>query len=183
MPAFASLNNEQIADIIAFLQYRIKHQSQYPGEDYPMERLLVGNAAAGRAYFFGAGGCSSCHSPTGDLAGIATRLRPVDLQQRILLPHESRRSHAGAPPPGRVSVHLSNGQTIEGELVTVDEFHVALRDQQGWYHSWPRDQVTFEIKDPLAAHQTLLSKLTDADIHNLFAYLATLKSPEAVVTK
>jgi cytochrome c oxidase cbb3-type subunit III len=31
------------------------------------------------------------------------------------------------------------------------------------------------IKDPLAAHRELLQKYTDADMHNLLAYLVTLK--------
>jgi hypothetical protein len=77
--------------------------------------------------------------------------------------------------PRRVTVHLKTGATLEGELAGLDEFHVALRDSQGWYHSFPRDQVTFEIHDPLAAHRALLSKLTDREIHDLFAYLSTLK--------
>lgn len=74
-----------------------------------------------------------------------------------------------------VTVTLSSGEKIQGKLVHVDEFNVALRDASGWYRSFSRSQVRVNIHDPLAAHQALLSKLTPDDMHNLFAYLETLK--------
>jgi cytochrome c oxidase cbb3-type subunit 3 len=166
MPAFATLSDGQINDIIAFLHDRIKNQSVEPGGDYPLARLLVGNADAGRAFFAGAGGCSSCHSPTGDLKGIATRLKPLDLQQRMLMPETG---------PPTATVHPKGGSTVEGRLAALDEFRIALRDAQGWYRSFDRNQVTFEIKDRRAAHHALLPKWTDTEIHDAFAYLETLK--------
>jgi len=38
-----------------------------------------------------------------------------------------------------------------------------------------RDRVKVELRDPLTAHRELLDKLTQADVHNLFAYLENLK--------
>jgi cytochrome c oxidase cbb3-type subunit 3 len=35
--------------------------------------------------------------------------------------------------------------------------------------------VKLEVHDPLAAHRELTGKYTDADLHNLFAFLETLK--------
>ncbi|HJY07848.1 MAG TPA: c-type cytochrome, partial [Bryobacteraceae bacterium] len=169
MPAFSTLKQDQIDDIVAFLHHQVYeaiHSSHVPG-DYPLAKLLTGNADAGKAYFNGVGGCSGCHSVTGDLAGIATKYSPIDLQQHMVYPsREDKRTAV---------VTLSNGQKYEGKVVHTDEFRIGIIAQDGWYHSWPKDQVNADIHDPLAAHRELMQKYTDADIHNLFAYLETLK--------
>jgi cytochrome c oxidase cbb3-type subunit III len=167
MPAFP-YNNEQVADIAAFLheQLAVALRSNHVPGDYPLAKLLTGNADAGKAYFNGAGGCNACHSPTGDLAGIAKKYSPINLEARFLYPSGVRRS---------VTVTLPSGEKASGTLAHLDEFSVALRDGTGWYRSWPRDQVKVEVKDPLEKHRELLGKYTDADVHNLFAYLETLK--------
>ncbi len=173
MPAF-QLSDGQIAAVIAFLRQRIAESlrsSSGPGRDYPAARLLTGNASAGEAFFAGAGGCTACHSATGDLAGIASRLAPVALQQNMLYP---RRRKAAS-----VTVHLADGQTIAGELAREDEFNLALRDADGWYHSFSRAEVKAEVRDPMAAHRALLGSITPAELHDLYAYLATLKQPAA----
>jgi cytochrome c oxidase cbb3-type subunit 3 len=128
--------------------------------------LLTGNAAAGKAYFNGAGGCSHCHSPSGDLAGIAKKYSPADLQARFLYPPNV---------PKTATVTSASGQRINGELVYQDAFSIALKGRDGWYRSWPRDKVTVQIHDPLAAHLELLHKYTEKDVHDLFAYLETLQ--------
>ena len=56
-----------------------------------------------------------------------------------------------------------------------DEFSLALRDASGWYHSWPRAQVQAKVDDPLEAHRKLLERYSDSNVHDLFAYLETLK--------
>jgi cytochrome c oxidase cbb3-type subunit 3 len=72
-------------------------------------------------------------------------------------------------------VTTPSGEQVSGKLAHLDEFSVALRDAGGWYHSWPRAEVKVSVQDPLQAHRELLSQYTDADIHNLFAYLETLR--------
>jgi len=76
-----------------------------------------------------------------------------------------------------VTVTLPSGQKISGTLDRIDDFIVSLRDDAGTYRSFTRDGATpnVEIRDPLKAHRDLLSKYTDADIHNVTAYLVTLK--------
>ena len=74
-----------------------------------------------------------------------------------------------------VTVTLPSGQQISGTLAQMDEFNVALRDGTGWYRSWPRDRVNVEVRDPMEKHRDLLHQYTDADVHNIFAYLETLK--------
>jgi len=74
-------------------------------------------------------------------------------------------------------VTLPTGESFTGPLERIDDFNIAMRDSAGDYHSFTRDGATpkVEVHDPLKAHLDLLSKYTDADIHNLTAYLVTLK--------
>ena len=170
MPSFATMKDDQIADIVAFLHHQAlaaRRSSHVPG-DYPLAKLLTGNAEAGKAFFAGEGGCAQCHSASKDLAGIATKYSPLDLQQNMVYP-ENKSIHKTAV------VTLQGGQKFEGTVVHEDEFEIALTCQDGWYRSWPIDSVTVTVHDPLAAHRELMSKYTDADMHNLFAYLETLK--------
>lgn len=167
MPGFP-LPGNTIQDIVAFLHARVEEsmRSSRVGSDYPIERLLTGNAEAGKAYFNGAGKCASCHSPTGDLAGVAKKYPPLSLEERFLSPRRV---------PVTVAVTKSSGEQVSGKLEHLDEFSVSLRDSSGWYRSWPRDKVKVAVHDPLQAHHEMLAKYTDDDIHNLFAYLETLK--------
>ena len=162
--------NEQIADIAAFLHARAQEAIESSGvpSSYPVERLLTGNAEQGKAFFEGAGGCKNCHSSTGDLAGVAKQYSSIELEARMLYPEDK---------PVTAIVNLSSGEQITGILSHLDEFVVSVRvgEKNGWYRSFPRDKVKVELKDPLAAHRELLPKLTQADMHNLFAYINTLK--------
>jgi len=167
MPAMP-LTDAQIQDIAAYLHARAAealNSGDVPAK-YPLEKLLTGNALAGKTFFEGAGGCKNCHSATGDFATIASKYPPVELQSRMLYPGGK---HTIAV------VTLFSGEQIKGPLVHADDFVVSLRDGSGWYHSFSRDAVKLELQDSLAAHRDLLGKLSQADIHNLFAYLQTLK--------
>ncbi len=167
MPGFP-MSDAQISDMAAFLRDRVLAalNSASVESDYPLEKLLTGNAAAGQAFFQGAGGCSGCHSPAGDLAGIARKYKPIDLQSRFLYPFGAK---------SRVTVTLPSGKKIAGILVHMDEFSVSLLDDSGWHHSWPPERVQVKVDDPLEAHRNLLYRYADADVHNLFAYLENLK--------
>src|SRR5215469_9543193 len=172
MPPMEAMTDEQVADIAAFLHARAAEaigSSRVPNS-YPVEKLLTGNADAGKAFFNGAGGCKNCHSPTGDLAAVATKYSPIELEAHMLYPG-GRQATAQAT----AVVTLPSGEQIKGPLVHVDDFLVSLRDTSGWYRSFSRDRVQVEVHDPLTAHRELLGKLTQADVHNLFAYLETLK--------
>ena len=170
MPPIA-LNADGINNVVAFLHARLResdHTSpKAPGREVDLRRLLTGNSDAGKAYFQGAGTCSGCHSASGDLAHIATKYAPAELQARFLYPESD------APPT--VVVSLASGNRVTGTLVDKDQFEIGIHDQNGWYRSWPITQVKVEIHDPVAPHLALLSQYKNADIHNLFAYLETLK--------
>src|ERR1035437_855087 len=166
----APLTAAQIADTVAFLHAQLKRlDPTSPGkpsrDHYTLDLLLAGSAESGKQYFDGAGGCAGCHSPTGDLAGIAKKFAPADLQTRFLYP-------TGKLPSETVA--LSSGSKEEGTLLQMDPFYVSIKDRDGWTHTWPLSAVKVDVKDPLAAHRALLKTITNVDIHNLFAYLVTL---------
>ena len=167
MPRF-SLSDQQIAGLVAFIHTeRAKANSQKGGRrGVDVADLQTGNVEAGRQYFNGAGTCATCHSATGDLAGIASRYQGLKLEERMLYP-----DHA----PASVTVTLPSGQTMTGSLAYQDEFTIGLRDSSGWYRSWPVTEVKYAVHAPVEAHADLLGKYTDADIHNLMAYLQTLR--------
>lgn len=167
MPAF-NLSPAQIDALVAFIHtQRTKAASQQGGRrGVDPADLQTGSVEAGKQYFNGAGKCSSCHSPTGDLAGVASRYQGLKLEERMLYPRGARST---------VSVTLPSGKVAAGTLAYLDEFTVGLRDAAGYYHSWPIRGVKYKINSPVQAHVDLLAKYTDADIHNLMAYLQTLR--------
>jgi cytochrome c oxidase cbb3-type subunit 3 len=167
MPAF-KLSPQEITELAAFLHSRKKQSESRPGgrRGVSVSDLQTGKVEAGKQFFNGAGACSSCHSPTGDLAGVARRYRGLELEKRMLYPR---------PAPATVSITLPSGQTIAGKLAFQDEFTIGLTDEAGWYQSWLASQVKYTINAPAEAHVELLGKYTDGDVHNLMAYLQTLR--------
>jgi mono/diheme cytochrome c family protein len=167
MPAF-NFSTQEVHSIVAFIHEREAEAVEHPGgrRGVAVADLQTGNVEAGRLYFAGAGGCSKCHSSKGDLAGIASRVEGLELEERMLYPHDAA-SH--------ITVTAPSGRKFTGVLAYRDEFTVALRDSNGVYHSWPAGSVHYTIDAPVEAHVELFSKYTDEDIHNLMAYLQTLR--------
>lgn len=180
MPAFASMPQSQISDIAAFL--KAQYQSAANRASYQIQNINTGNAEAGKAYFNGPGRCNTCHSVTGDLAGIAGRYQEDGLQSRFLYPRQRGNGNGAtgevSKTTPKVTVTLPSGQTVSGALAHLDDFNVALLDANGAYQSWPLgdgNNVKVAVEDPLAAHLELLKKYSNADMHNILAYLETLK--------
>jgi cytochrome c oxidase cbb3-type subunit 3 len=182
MPAIR-LTPEQIKDVAAFLRGR--QQAAIDRGAYTIQNIVSGDVAKGQTYFNDH--CTSCHSITADLAGIAGKYDEVALQSRFLYPQSrfgGRRGggggggrRAGAPAGGpQVAVTTPEGKLLSGSLEYLDDFDVGLRDASGEYHSFARTPaLKMEVRDPLAKHEELLKQYTDADMHNILAYLETLK--------
>jgi len=166
MPPF-DRSDDQIAALVAFIHTQRTKARNQPGgrKGVDPSDLQTGNAQAGKLYFEGTGGCAKCHSATGDLAGIATRHQGLELEMRMLYPEHAK---------SKVSVTLASGQTMTGVLEYLDEFTVGLVDESGTYHSWRTGDVQYKVDAPVEAHVRQFGKYTDADIHNLMAYLQTL---------
>lgn len=167
MPKFG-LPDQDIAALVTFIhEQKLRAESQQGGRrGVDVSDLQTGNAEAGKAYFNGAGRCASCHSASRDLAGIARKYKGLRLERRLLYPDRA---------PAKVTVTLTSGATLKGTLAYRDEFTIGMRDASGWYRSWPARDVRYTIDAPAETHVELLAKYTDDDIHNLMAYLQTLK--------
>jgi len=178
MPAFVTITPEQIADLSTFLHSRAADVSNRFA--YKIGDLLTGDPQKGAAFFNGDGHCANCHSATGDLAHVATKYETVELQRRMLYPAPNLIDiflgrAVVQPKPAKVTVKLASGEQISGTLVHLDEFNVSLHDDSGWYRSFSRENTIVEVQDPRAQHEALLPLYTDEQMHNVLAYLETLK--------
>ncbi len=176
MPKFA-LTAEQVADLAAFI-----HTFRAAGYDASRQKppsILVGDVKAGEALF--ASKCGKCHSATGDLARIASKIPDEKLLQQTWLMPGSGGGRGAAPPvvpPAPTAVvTTADGQRVEGRVTFLDDFTIALATADGSHRSFriERDSPKIELKDPLDAHRQLLPTYSDRDIHNITAYLVTLK--------
>lgn len=167
MPGF-TFSSQELTSLVAFIHARVKSAEEHPGGRrgvLPAD-LQTGDVGAGKDYFNGAGGCAKCHSPAGDLAGVARRYQGLQLEMRMLYPRGAEST---------VTVTTASGETFKGKLAYLDEFTVGLRDADGVYHSWQTKRVQYKVNAPVEAHVEQFPKYTDADVHNLMAYLQTLK--------
>ena len=184
MPPFPQMSDDDIralAEYIHSVVGSMRGQGAPPPGSEPDElNIVVGDAAAGEKYF--AARCASCHSASGDLKGLASRIgSPLTLQNLWL----SGGGRGGTPAePGapnrrevRVTVTQANGEKVQGRLDRVDDFIVILTPQDGIQRSFRRngDVPRVEINDPLDGHRKLLPVYTDKDIHDVTANLVTLK--------
>ena len=178
----ANLTDAQAADVMQFLRQKI-NDTLRGSPVFKEGNVVTGDAAAGAAYFNGDGKCASCHSPTGNLAGIAGRYNPVDLQQRMLFPSAGRGA-GGAPAPSavKITVTIPAGRggagpvVYSGVPVQEDDFYVTLREASGTLRVIKRVAgLKVERVDPIQEHHELLDRITDKTIHDLLAYLETLK--------
>jgi cytochrome c oxidase cbb3-type subunit 3 len=172
MPKF-DFTAAQVSDVSAFL-----HSFRVGGYDASRNRpssIVVGDAKAGETYFKSK--CVGCHSATGDLKGIGARITDArTLQQRWLMPTGGGRG-GGQGTPTTVTVTLESGSKVEGRLGRIDDFIVTLTEADGTPRTFKRDgdSPKVEVHDPAAPHRELLRVYTDKDIHDVTAYMVTLK--------
>jgi cytochrome c oxidase cbb3-type subunit 3 len=187
MPAFNLPANDctALAEYIHSVLALVGSQGRPPGsEDGANLKVLVGNSAAGQTLFNAK--CASCHSVSGDLMAIGARYpEPRTLQNTWVSGRSGGgRGGRGGPPgadstakPTTVSVTLAGGQKVEGRLGRIDDFDVTLIESDGTRQTITRngDLPRVEIHDPNEAHKKLVPTLSDSDMHNVTAYLATIK--------
>jgi cytochrome c oxidase cbb3-type subunit 3 len=171
MPGFPALAEAELAAIVAYVHdQKAKAEVAIGGRrSVEVADVLTGDARTGRRYFESA--CTSCHSAAGDLAGIASRVEGLALLRRMLYPG----GQAGGGRRPTATVTTRDGGTIAGEVAYRDEFTIAVIDEGGRYRSWPTARVRVTIDDPLEAHVAQLARYTDAAMHDVLAYLHTLR--------
>jgi cytochrome c oxidase cbb3-type subunit 3 len=180
MPAFPL----PLADIQAIAEYihsvvgQKANQGGPPPEPEQPLNILVGDPQRGQQYF--AAHCRSCHAADGDLRDIASRVStPANLQDSWVAGRRPGPAVPGAGPQTEVKVTLHDGSTVQGTLKRIDDFNVSLTTAQGQYRSFTRQGAqgarAVELHDPLQWHRQMLTHYTDQEMHDVTAYLATLK--------
>jgi len=190
------LTDDQIIDVSAWLRVQVYGAAMR--NTYSYQNIVVGDAKKGEAFFNGAGKCSTCHSITGDLAGIGGNFEPPILQTRWIsgggggrfgrgrgrgLTSVNGSTVADTSPPEitpsttTITVTLASGQSFQGVPTALDDFHVEFKDMTGAYHSYVRsgEFPKVVVHNPLQSHWDLLKTITDDEIHDVTAYLVTLK--------
>ena len=182
----ASFTDEEVVALAHFLRQRV-NDTMRGAAVFTVGDIVIGDPKAGDAYFNGEGGCATCHNATtGSLSGVATRIpEPVDLQQRMLFPGGGGRGRGrGAPPAGAatdrnavtVTITPASGPVVSGVLVEESDFYITVRDTDGTIRTVRRTAGMKVAKtNPLQAHIDLLDRISDKQIHDLVAYLETLK--------
>ena len=176
MPPFTVSDTELLA-LVAFI-HDAKSKAETLGggrRSVDVADLSTGSTDAGKAYFNGPGGCATCHQVTGPFATVGARYQGLTLLQRMLYPGSGARLNNPQPAPPVMTVKTSDGKTVTGKLVYRDEFTISVMDDDGWTRSWQVAAVTISGEDPLKAHVDQLGKYTDVDMHNVYAYLQSLK--------
>ena len=187
MPPFPQIPDDDvkaIAEYIHSVAFTMRGQGNPPASaEAVVLNIVVGNPAAGKAYF--AAKCASCHSESGDMQGVASRYSdPVQLQNAWVSGGSGGGRGGGGRGRGGANrrevtaiVTSQSGQKVEGRLDRIDDFIVTLTPADGVQRSFTRngDVPKVEIRDPLEGHRNLLPVYTDKDIHDVTAYLVTLK--------
>jgi cytochrome c oxidase cbb3-type subunit III len=172
-----------VAEYIHSVAATMRGQGSPPAGDTPVLDVVVGDASRGQAYFGAT--CGSCHSVSGDLRGIASRIPdPTTLQNYWLsaggVLGRGRGGPGSAGPPRRevmVTVTPASGAKVEGALVRIDDFYVVIRLADETERSFTRsgEVPLVEMRDPYEPHRKLLPTYSDSDIHDVTAYLVTVK--------
>ena len=164
----SSLSKTQIEELSHFIHQRL-YDTLRGSPIFNVQNVLTGNVKEGEMYFNGEGKCATCHSVTGDLAGFGRTTNAVNIQQRFMFPRARTKKLT-------ITVTPASGAAVTGTPIHIDDFDVSLRDDNGEYHSWKRTAALKVVKnDPLKAHIELLDKITDKNMHDIVAYLESLK--------
>jgi cytochrome c oxidase cbb3-type subunit 3 len=191
MPPLPQLTDDDVTAVAEYIHSIVatsRNQGAPPESDTPPPNALVGDAKAGEAFFVAK--CSSCHSPTGDLAGIGSRIDEAKALQNAWVVGGGGGGRGGRGGSGggqgtgpsdrrtvTATVTLANGEKVSGQVLRLDNFFVTLLLDDGRQQTIRRDgaQPKVDVKDPMQFHKNLPAILTDKDMHDVTAYLATLK--------
>jgi mono/diheme cytochrome c family protein len=169
MPAFPSLSADDVHNITQYLKHQVElaaNRGTYATTYASVRNQTSGDPKKGEAFFNG--NCKSCHSATGDLAKVGAKFpQTTTMQSRWIWPT--------TPGPQKATVTTASGEKVAGTLRVFNDFDVSMMDTAGNYRYWRRPAVKVEVEDKLGGHRALLPKLSDDDIHNMTAYLVTLK--------
>lgn len=155
----------------------IEVQGAPPSGEAQAPNILIGNASEGKAFF--AAKCSGCHSAA-SLSGLAARIPDPKHLQNAWISGGTREEENSGESSGHTvtaTVTLPSGEKVEGKLLRIDEFEVSVQLADKTERTFRRTGAapTVEIHDPLKGHRDLLPQYSNKDVHDVTAYLVTLK--------
>ena len=168
MPSFETIDDAQVKDIAEFLHLQVEEVANRGA--YHVLNILVGDRQKGKVYV--EAHCSPCHA-AGSFSHIGSRFRsPEQLQRGWIWPSRG----ADAKLAVTAKVKTPDGTTLTGRVAAISDFRIVLVDDAGQKHSIDREPgVEVEINDPLSAHEPMIMTLANDDMHNVTAWLASLK--------
>jgi cytochrome c oxidase cbb3-type subunit III len=168
MPAFATIPDDQLKDVAEFLHVQVEAVANRG--TYHVLNILVGDAAKGQTYVTAR--CMSCHSAE-SFAHIGSKFKSADqLQRGWIWPSRS----GGNSLAITATVKSLDGKTIAGRVMQLSDFRIVVVDGGGETHTVDRRPgVEVVVHDPLAAHQEMIQTLTNEEMHNVTAYLESLR--------
>jgi cytochrome c oxidase cbb3-type subunit III len=163
MPAFSTMSDQQLTDIAEFVHLQVEDVANRGA--YHVLNIVVGNAEKGKAYL--EGHCTACHTAE-TFAHIASRFHsPEQLQRYWIWPVRNGNLTA--------NVKTSAG-ALSGRVMQISDFRITVVEGSGKTETIDRGAgVTVQLKDSLAAHQQMLMTLGNDDMHNVTAYLESLR--------
>src|SRR5258708_4922152 len=171
MPGFPTMSDGQLKDISEFVHLQLETVANRGA--YHLLNIVVGNPLKGKAYV--ADHCMACHSAE-TFAHIGTRFRSPDQLQRGWIWPARTAGSGDASLAITATVKTPDGRSIAGRVSQLSDFRIALVDTAGQAHAIELEPgVVVDITDPLAKHQEMIMTLTNLDMHNVTAYLVTLK--------
>lgn len=168
MPAFKTLSDDELKEVSEFLHMQVEDVANRG--TYQLQNIVVGDPDKGKAYV--AANCTSCHTE-GSFEHIASKFRSADqLQRGWVWPNRPADNSLAIT----ATVKANDGSMVTGRVTQISDFKITLIDSAGKTHVIPRDAgVDVQTKDPLAAHQKMIDTLKNFDMHNVTAYLESLK--------
>jgi cytochrome c oxidase cbb3-type subunit 3 len=168
MPAFATMSDDKLKDLAEFMHLQVEEVANRGA--YRVLNILVGDRVKGQAYV--AAHCMSCHSAE-TFVHLGSKFRsPEQLQRYWIWPARSANDAAAVT----ATVKTPEGATLTGRVTQVSDFRITVLDRSGQTHSIARESgVEVHIDDPLAVHQEMIMTLKNDDMHNVTAYLDSLK--------
>jgi putative heme-binding domain-containing protein len=182
MPAFGGqLDAQQIQQVVGYLLTLARKD----------EGKVTGDPATGKQVYESSG-CANCHIIAGqggdkgpELTTVGQLRGPNYLRNTILYPGtDLPEAHSFLESGGRLEflfVHavLKDGRTVEGTRVAEDSFHIVLEDANGNFHSLRKADLRELDKEPgKSTMPSMKGKLSDTQVNDLLAYLASLKGAQ-----
>jgi cytochrome c oxidase cbb3-type subunit III len=179
MPAFGGqLNALQIRRVVQYL-LTLKRQDTFK---------VTGDPRKGKAVY-ASSGCAACHMIDGhggdsapDLSNIGGLRDAGYLHTTVLYPGtDLPQQHLFLETGGKLDdlfVHLvtKDGHALDGTRVVEDSFRIVIEDAQGNFHSFDKSDLREWKEEPgKSLMPSYKGKLSDAQVNDLVAYLASLK--------